>query len=158
MLECKAWKTFLEKLSTSDLSDKTLVEFDPYASNLQDSTSTTPTASTIVSEEEQDNLFHTRIWVQNNPLHLILENGIQKNFVLEDIVKKLGLVTTLHLQTYNMGWMNDMQELRITRQCELDYFIKPFEDKVFCDMAPLFVVDALFGKPYIWDRHETYQS
>ena len=34
MLECKAWKTFLEKLSTSDLSDKTLVEFDPYASNL----------------------------------------------------------------------------------------------------------------------------
>ena len=24
-LECKAWKTFLEKLSTSDLSDKTLV-------------------------------------------------------------------------------------------------------------------------------------
>ena len=25
-------------------------------------------------------------------------------------------------------------------------------------MAPLSVVDALFGKPYLWDRHGAYQS
>ena len=25
-------------------------------------------------------------------------------------------------------------------------------------MALLLVVDALFGKPYLWDQHDTYQS
>ena len=45
-----------------------------------------------------------------------------------------------------------------SRQCKLTYFIYPFEDEVLCDMAPLSVVDGLFGKPYLWDRHGTYQS
>ena len=73
--ECKARKTFLEKLSTSSLSDKTLVEYDPDASALLALTSTTLIALTIVNEEEQERLFHTWIWVQKNPLHLIVDNG-----------------------------------------------------------------------------------
>ena len=52
--KCKDRKTFLEKLSTSDLTDRTLVESDLDAPSLLDSTSTTLTASTIVDEEEQD--------------------------------------------------------------------------------------------------------
>ena len=50
--ECKAWKIFLAKLSTSDLFDRTMVESDSDASTLLDSTSTTLTISTIVDEEE----------------------------------------------------------------------------------------------------------
>ena len=53
--------------------------------------------------------------------------------------------------------MKDGKELRMTRQCILAYFIKPFED-VLCDVAPLSVADTLFEKPYLWDRHGTYQS
>ena len=52
--------------------------------------------------------------------------------------------------------MKDGQELRITRQCRLTHFINPFEDEVLCDVAPLSVVDAMFGKPYLRDRHGTY--
>ena len=148
----------MEKLSTSDLSNRNLVEYDPNASTLLDSTSTTPTTSTIINEEEQECRFHTRIQVQKNPLHLIVDNGSQKNFVSEELVKKLVLVTTPHNEPYNIDCMRDGQELRITRQCRLTYFIKRFEDEVLCDVAPLFVVDALFGKPYLWDRHGTYQS
>ena len=87
-----------------------------------------------------------------------MDNGSQKNFVFEDIVKKLRLVTTPHPQPYSISWMKDGQELRITRQCRLTYFIKTFEDEVLCDVAPLSIVDALFGKPYLWDQHSTYQS
>ena len=103
-------------------------------------------------------MFHTQIWVQKNPLHLIVDNGIQKNFVYEYVVKILGLVTTPHPWAYNIGWMKDGQKLRITRQCNLTYFIKPFEDEVLCDLAPLSVADTLFKKPYLWDQHSTYQS
>ena len=59
----KARKTFLEKLSRSDLSDRTLVESNPNASTLLASTLTTLAASTIVNEEEREHIFHTGIWV-----------------------------------------------------------------------------------------------
>ena len=89
---------------------------------------------------------------------MIVDNGSQKNFISEDIVNKLGLVTTPHPQPYNIGWMKDGQELRITRQCRLTYFIKPFEDEVLCEVALLIIADVLFGKPCLWDRHGSYQS
>jgi len=54
--------------------------------------------------------------------------------------------------------MKDGQELRITRQCRLTYFINPFEDEVQCDVELLSIVDAMFRKPYLWDRHGSYQS
>ena len=87
-----------------------------------------------------------------------MDNGSQKHFVSEDLVNKLGLVTTVHPHSYNIDWMKNGKELRITQQCRLAYFIKPFEDEVICDVAPLSVADALFGKTYLWDRHGTYQS
>ena len=80
-----------------------------------------------------------------------MDNDSQKNFVFEDLVKKLGLVSTLHPHPYNIGWMKDGKELRITQQCQLTYFINPFEYEVLCDVATLSIADALFGKPYLWD-------
>ena len=120
----------MAKFSTSYLSNRTLVESDPVALTLLDSTSTTLKASTIVDEEERERMFHTQIWVQKNPLHLIMDNGGQKNFISEDLIKKLVLVTTPHPHPYNINCMKDGQELRITLQCKLAYFIKPFEDEV----------------------------
>ena len=87
-----------------------------------------------------------------------MDNGSEKKFVYEDLMKKLGLVTNLHPHPYNIGWMKDGHELSITRQCILSYFINPFEDEVLCGMEPLSVVDALFRKPYLWDQHSTYHS
>ena len=52
MFECKDHNTFFEKNSTSDLSDKNIVECDSEASTLLTSTSTTLTASTIIKEKE----------------------------------------------------------------------------------------------------------
>ena len=46
----------------------------------------------------------------------------------------------------------------ITRQCKLAYFIKPFKYEVLFDEEPLSIADALFGKPYLWGQHSTYQS
>ena len=145
-------------MSTSNLSDKFLVESDPYASTLFTSTSTTLTTLNIVYEEEWELMFHTWIWVQKIPLHLIVDNGSQKNFVSEYLVKRLGLVTTPHPHPCNIGWMKDGQKLRITWQCRLTYFINPFEDEVLCDVEPFSIDDALFGKPYLWDQHGIYHS
>ena len=80
---------------------------------------------------------------------MIVNNASQKNFVSEDLVKKLGLVTTPHPQPYNISWMKDGYELRITHQLKLTYFINTFEYEVLCDVAPLSISDTLFEKPYL---------
>ena len=98
MSECKALNTFLEKLSTSDLSDRTLVESYPIASTLLSSNSTTLTTSTIVNEEERELLFQSQIQVLKDPLLLIVDIGTHKKFILEYIMNKLSLVTTPHSQ------------------------------------------------------------
>ena len=87
-----------------------------------------------------------------------MDNASQKKFISEYLVKKLGLVTTSHPHPYNIGWMKDGKELRIRHQCKLTYFIRPFEDELLCDVAPLSVAVTLFGKPYLWDSHGTYKS
>ena len=80
-----------------------------------------------------------------------MDNGSQNNFFFEDLVKKLGLLTTPHPHPYNISWMKDGKKLRITWQCQLSYFIKPSEDELLCDVAPLPLTDTLFGKSYLWD-------
>ena len=87
-----------------------------------------------------------------------MDNISHKNFFDEDIVKKLGPLTTPHPHPYNISWMKDGQKLRITWQCRLSYFIKPFEDEVLYGLAPLSITDNPFGKSYLWDRHRRYQS
>ena len=78
-----------------------------------------------------------------------MNNGIEKNFVSKYLVKKLGRLTTPHTYPYNISWMKDGKELRVTRKCKLNYFIKDFEYEVLCDVALLPIVNSLFRKPYV---------
>ena len=81
-----------------------------------------------------------------------MDNCSEKNLVSKDLVKKLGLLTTPHPQPYNVIWMKDGKEVRITHQCKLTYFTNHFEHELLCDVALLSVADSIFRKPYLWDR------
>jgi hypothetical protein len=70
----------------------------------------------------------------------------------------LGLLTTPHLQPYNIGWLRQGRDLRVSQQCRFSYDIQPFRDEVLCDVAPLDVCDVLLGQPYMWKRHVVYES
>jgi len=56
--------------------------------------------------EEGEHLFHSQMWVKDSPLQLIIDSGSQKNFILVEVMKRLGLLTTPHLQWYNIGWLH----------------------------------------------------
>jgi hypothetical protein len=70
----------------------------------------------------------------------------------------LGLSTTPHPQPYNIGWLRQGRDLRVSQQCRLSYGIQPFKDEVLCDVAPLDVCDVLLGQPYMWRCHVIYES
>ena len=108
--------------------------------------------------EEGERLFHSQMWVKGTLLRFIVDNGSQNNLISVKVVKRLKLLTTPHPQPYNIGWLNQGWDLRISQQCRLPYAIKPFKDEILCDVAPLEVCDALLGQPYMWIRHAMYES
>jgi hypothetical protein len=108
--------------------------------------------------EEGEHLFHSQMWVKGTPLHFIVDSGSQKNLISAEVIKQLGLSTTPHPQPYNIGWLRQGRDLRVSQQCRLSYGIQPFKDEVLCDVAPLDVCDVLLGQPYMWKRHVVYES
>jgi hypothetical protein len=98
------------------------------------------------------------MWVKGTPLHFIVDSGSQKNLISSEVVKQLGLSTTPHPQPYNIGWLRQGQDLRVSQQCRLSYDIQPFKDEVLCDVSPLDVCDVLLGQPYMWKSHVVYES
>ena len=92
------------------------------------------------------------------PLHFVVDNGSQKNLISAKFIKRLELSTTPHPQPYSIGWISQGRGIRITQQCLLPYGIKPLKDEVLCDVAPLEVCDVLLGQPYMWKRHDVYES
>ena len=98
------------------------------------------------------------MWVKGTPLHFVVDNGSQKNLILLEVVKRLGLPTTPHPQPYKIGWLSQGRGICITQQCLIPYGINPFNDEVLCDVSPLEVCDVLLGQPYIWKRHDVYES
>jgi hypothetical protein len=121
------------------------------------------TTATIQPEEPTDPeegecLFHSQMWVKGTPLHFIVDSGSQKNLISAEVVKQLGLSTTPHPQPYNIRWLRQGRDLRVSQQCQLSYDIQPFKDEVLCDVAPLDVCDVLLGQPYMWRRHVVYES
>jgi len=108
--------------------------------------------------EEGERLFHSHMWVKGSPLQFIVDSGSQKNLVSAEVMKRLGLPTTPHPQSYSIGWLNEGRDLKVRQQCHLPYSIKPFTNEVLCDVTPLDVCDVLLGQPYLWRRHAVYES
>lgn len=46
--------------------------------------------------EEEEGLFHYQMWVKGSPVQFIVDNGSQKDLILVDVMKRLGLSTTAH--------------------------------------------------------------
>jgi hypothetical protein len=98
------------------------------------------------------------MWKKGTPLHFLLIAEARKNLISTEVVKQLGLSTTLHPQPYNIRWLRQGRDLRVSQQCQLSYNIQPFKDEVLCDVSPLDVCDVLLGQRYMWKRHVVYES
>jgi hypothetical protein len=98
------------------------------------------------------------MWIKGTLLHFIVDRGSQKNLISVEVIKRLALLTTPHPQPYTIGWLYQGSDLCITQQCQLTYDIKPFKDKVLCDVSPLKVCDVLLRQPYLWKHHVVYES
>jgi hypothetical protein len=98
------------------------------------------------------------MWVKGTQLHFIIDSGRQKNLISAEVIKLLAMSTMPHPQPYTIGWLRQGSDLCVGQKCRLSYNIKPLKDKVLCDVSPLEVCDVLLGQPYLWKRHDVYES
>jgi hypothetical protein len=67
--------------------------------------------------EEGERLFHSQMWVKDTPLHFIVDRGSQKNLISAEVVKRLDLPKTPHLQPYTIEFLCQGSDLCISQQC-----------------------------------------
>jgi hypothetical protein len=108
--------------------------------------------------EEGECLFHSQMWVKGTLLHFIIDSGSQKNLISAKVVEWFTPPTMSHPQPYTIGFLHQGSDLRVGQQCRLSYGIKPFKEKVLCDVSPLEVCNVLFVQPYLWKHHDVYES
>eukprot|EP00253_Pinus_taeda_P023471 PITA_23471 len=159
--ECQAKQSLVAKLKVSELDACFDFESEPDKGNdkgkqIIDAKPNATVSTTKIQKvepkdpEEEERLFHSMMWVKGSSLQFIVDNGSQKNLISAEVVKRLGLPTTIHPQPYTIEWLHQGWDLRVSEQCRLPYNIKPFMDEVLCDIAPLEVCDVLLGQPYLW--------
>ena len=167
--ECWAKQSLVDELKVSESDACSDSESEPDKGNdkgkqIIDADPNATVATMKIQKEELEDpkeeecLFHSQMWVKGSSLQFIVDSGSQKNLILVEVVKRLGLPTTAHPQPYTIGWLHQGRDLCVSQQCHLPYNIKPFTDEVSCDISPLDVCDVLLGQPYLLKWHNVYES
>jgi hypothetical protein len=80
-----------------------------------------------------------------------------EELILEEVVKRLDLPMTPDPHPTPLVGFAKEEISVLANSFVFPYDIKPFKYKVLCDIYPLEVCDLL-GQPYLWKRHDVYES
>ena len=83
---------------------------------------------------------------------LIIDNDNTNNLVSIEMVEKLELKQLKHPNPYKVSWLQKGHQLLVDEQCEVEFQIGKYKDKVICDIMPMDVCHILLGRPWQYDR------
>jgi hypothetical protein len=66
--------------------------------------------------QQRENIFHTRCYVQSKVCGLIIDIGSYVNVCSTTLVSKLNLCTVKHVKPYTLQWLNNSGEVKVTKQ------------------------------------------
>eukprot|EP00253_Pinus_taeda_P017119 PITA_17119 len=69
-----------------------------------------------------------------------------------ETTEKLGLKRLKHPTSYKVSWLQKGQQLLVDEQCEVEFHIGKYRDKVICDIMPMDVCHILLGRLWQYDR------
>nr|XP_033512862.1 uncharacterized protein LOC104099604 [Nicotiana tomentosiformis] len=105
------------------------------------------------SEEQRENIFHTRCGIKGKTCSMIIDSGSCANVVSSYFVEKLGLACMKHPTPYRLQWLNDSGELKVNKQCMISFNVGRYEDDILCDIVPMQACHILLGRPWQYDRN-----
>ena len=104
------------------------------------------------SNQQRENIFHTRCYVQSKVCGLIIDSGGCVNVCSITLVSKLNLSTVKHTRPYRLQWLDDSGEVKLTKQVVVPFSIGKYVDEVLCDVVPMQASHILLGRPWQYDR------
>ena len=109
-------------------------------------------------EVQRDNVFHTRCHVNDKVCSMIIDGGSCTNLASTSLVEKLNLATLKHPKPYKLQWLNDSEEIKVTKQVLVSFSIGKYKDEVLCDVVPMHASHILLGRPWQFDRRVTHDG
>ncbi|XP_065874792.1 uncharacterized protein [Euphorbia lathyris] len=102
--------------------------------------------------EQREHIFHAHCNILGKTCLLIIDGGSCCNVVSNVLASRLGISTIPHPNPYRLQWLNDSNELKVTKQVLLNFSIGSFSDEVLCDVVPMQACHVLLGRPWQFDR------
>ncbi|CAL1394800.1 unnamed protein product [Linum trigynum] len=104
------------------------------------------------SDEQRDNLFHSRCEINGKIASLVIDGGSCANLISTYAVEKLELKTQKHPKPYHLTWLNEHGDVKVNKQAQIEFIIGKYRDTVLCDVVPMQNVHILLGRPWQFDR------
>lgn len=105
-------------------------------------------------------LFQTRCTVAGKVCKVIIDSGSSENVIAMDAVQKLQLKDEEHPHPYQLAWLQQNNELRVTRRALVTFSIgDAYRDQLYFDVVPMDACHLLLGRPWEYDRrviHDGY--
>ncbi|KAL4386537.1 hypothetical protein GQ457_09G017690 [Hibiscus cannabinus] len=79
-------------------------------------------------DQQRENIFHTRFHVNDKVCIVIIDTGSCINVDSTLMVEKLGLTTTEHPNPYKLQWLNNSDEIKVTKQVVVPFSIGPSDE------------------------------
>ncbi|KAL4347658.1 hypothetical protein GQ457_17G010510 [Hibiscus cannabinus] len=98
-------------------------------------------------EQQRENIFHTRCNVEGKVYFLITNGGSCTNVASTFMFERLDLKTMKHPNPYKLQWLNDGNELNVTKQVLIPFSIGKYKDDVLCDVVPMHASHILLYRP-----------
>lgn len=83
---------------------------------------------------------------------MIIDSGSTDNLVATEMVENLGSKWLNHLTPYKVSWLLKGHQLLVDEQCEVQFHIGKYKDKVICDIMPMDICHILLGRTWQYDR------
>eukprot|EP00253_Pinus_taeda_P017697 PITA_17697 len=109
-------------------------------------------AKEAAEPDQRKALFRTVCKSQGKCCKVIVDSGSTDNLVAVEMVEKLGLKRLRHPTPYKVSWLQKGHQLLVDEQCEVEFQIGKYKDKILCDVMPMDVCHLLLGRPWQFDR------
>jgi hypothetical protein len=110
------------------------------------------------TEQQKENIFHTRCHVNNKVCSMIIDGGSCTNVASTILVEKLNLPSLKHFRPYKLQWLHDCGENKVNKQVLISFSIGKYKDEVLFDVAPMHAGHILLGRSWQFDRKVTHDG